>query len=85
MIHIHIRKVSTGEIRTYHHESEWSEFLWTDGNFGCDCNRELFFEDANDPEFENTKCSKGRFVIDKAIDVETGRVVYSETATDEGG
>lgn len=28
-------------------------FMWTDGNYGCDCNRFLFFERAlgHDPDF----------------------------------
>lgn len=37
-----IRKNSTGETRKYQVDLEWHEsslFWWTEGNFGCDCNR----------------------------------------------
>jgi hypothetical protein len=34
------------------------EYWWTEGNYGCDCNRYLEFERAQgrDPEFEDAKC-----------------------------
>jgi hypothetical protein len=27
-------------------------FMWTEGNYGCDCNRHLFFERVVDPTFD---------------------------------
>ena len=45
-----IRKNETGEIRMYDGGGEWggsSHFLWTDGNYACDCNRADFFGDED--------------------------------------
>jgi len=47
-----IRKNETGEIRMVTDAGiEWdddSHFLWTDGNYACDCNRALFFYGEDD-------------------------------------
>lgn len=54
-----IRKNATGEIRIAEMDFEWDKgndstdlFWWTEGNFGCDCNRYLEFERAggHDPD-----------------------------------
>ena len=61
MYKVAIRKNETGEIRVVEHESEWEDhhiFLWTEGNYGCDCNREGFFTHGEEwPE----ECSEGRY------------------------
>lgn len=44
-----LKNNSTGEVRFSLSELQWEEsdeYLWTDGNFGCDCNRALFFARA---------------------------------------
>lgn len=53
-------------------------FIWTDGNFDCDCNRALFFRRANNEEDEELTCNVGLNIIrmDRIIIRETGRVVY---------
>lgn len=43
-----IRNNFTGEERIDLDEFDWKDehgflFMWTEGNFGCDCNRELMF------------------------------------------
>lgn len=54
--YVAIQNNDTREIRRYRYDMEWDEssaYAWTDGNFGCDCNRALFFARAageNDPE-----------------------------------
>jgi hypothetical protein len=52
-----ITHIPTGETRIYEDEYEYSEFMWTEGNYSCDCNRHLFFERAigNEPE-EDMPC-----------------------------
>ena len=48
-----LRNNVTGEERFIDSDSEWDdvhEFLWTEGNFGCDCNRALFFARAGGEE-----------------------------------
>ena len=50
-----LRKNSTGEVREID-GGEWheaSEFLWTEGNFSCDCNRAILFERAVGKEIDD--------------------------------
>jgi hypothetical protein len=85
---VHIRKVETGEVRVYEskqyvwdEEEGWDYYLWSEGNYECDCNREVFFEYAGNEEKENSDsppCSSGRYVIDKIVKRDTGDVIYSE-------
>ena len=59
-----IRKNETGEKRRIREDADWSygqQFLWEEGNYSCDCNREIFFERANGVETEDEECSEGRF------------------------
>jgi hypothetical protein len=51
-----IRKNATGEVRMYQCDFDWDKggghtdlFWWTDGNFGCDCNRHLSWLRAGGP------------------------------------
>jgi hypothetical protein len=66
--------VATGEIREYtmideyETEADWQgmnhSYQWgPDGNYGCDCNRELFFLRANDePEPDGDgRCGESRY------------------------
>lgn len=47
---LRLKKNSTGEIRCYEwtiNDAEWDDgqaHYFTEGNFGCDCNRRLMFE-----------------------------------------
>lgn len=81
---VRIRKNSTGEIRESIHDIEWtdsSEFWWTDGNMGCDCNRELEFERAGGREpddDEDFACGTERFAV-LSIRLLDGSLVYSAT------
>ena len=58
----------TGEARWHGVEWDWFHddgsddmYWWTDGNFGCDCNRFLEFERAagKDPDDEEAVCGSG--------------------------
>ena len=60
---IEIREAATGETRRIDDDSPFSEFIWTDGNYACDCNRALFFARAAGAGDPNTACSDGRFVV----------------------
>lgn len=58
-IAIIVDKVS-GKVNTETFFSEWqeySDYLWTDGNYGCDCNRSIFFGEAQE------YCSYNRFFV----------------------
>lgn len=64
---VRIRRDADGVVREYRvEELNWedhSEYLWTEGSFGCDCNLELFFERAagNKIEDEVLRCGNHRF------------------------
>lgn len=67
-IEIILRKVESGEEVSFveDHVSELSAlWMWQDGNYSCDCNRELFFERAKgkDPDLDEVWCSEGRFEV----------------------
>ena len=62
-----IEEVATGE-RRWHDDGEAheaTEFMWSDGNYSCDCNRELFFVRAgNEPiGVYDVDCSDGRYRV----------------------
>lgn len=64
--HVAIRCNETGEIRMYRYDLEWDddEFMWTDGNYGCDCNRHLFFNRAKGIEPEDARpCGEERYSV----------------------
>jgi hypothetical protein len=74
-----LRHNPTGEERLVDGYGPWddgAEFLWTEGNYGCDCNRALHFynwsEDADDRE-----CGDVEFTAVKAV-LSDGREVPLE-------
>lgn len=59
-------------------EVKWedgSEYWWTDGNMGCDCNRHLEFNRAlgKEPD-EDIACGSKNYLVTKVI-IEDGSVV----------
>ena len=74
---VYIRKNETGEIREYKDTWNGSSFIWSDGNFACDCNRELFFLRAKDEEEpEDSMCGDDRYTITEIVC--EGKIVYTE-------
>lgn len=66
---VQLRETATGRTRIVNYsadsDTEAQAFWWTDGNGGCDCNRELYFYDFPD---RDTACGESRFeVIDLAL------------------
>ena len=70
-VNIAIRNNKTGEVRVHRDpDATWwshSEFAWTEGNFGCDCNRHLVFlwaagEDEAD-EAESVPCGHELYTV----------------------
>ena len=57
----------TGQVRFYHDDLEWcdesSVFMWTEGNYGCDCNRSLFFYGVPPDHEIESPCGEGRFTV----------------------
>ena len=61
-----IRNNETKEARWIEHPTPWDEhdeFMWTEGNYGCDCNRHLFFERANgvEPDDDTVQCGEAKY------------------------
>lgn len=77
MATVHIVEVASGKTAEME-ESIWpgdgSEWLWTDGNYSCDCNRALFVHGKDSDDIE---CSEGRYLIW----VTNGRVVLYDERT----
>ena len=78
-----IRKEETGEIRESKQNIQIESGihdpynLWFDGNYSCDCNRELFFEGGKMDD-RDLKCGDGvRFSVNIKVD---GEMVYQEYA-----
>lgn len=86
-IRVFIRDNDTGEVRSYvdSGEYDWNdngsfdEFVWSYGNYGCDCNRFLKFERAagNDPNLGDPECGEVRFSV-RIERADNGEEVYSD-------
>ena len=65
----YIVKVETGEGRWYEMDGcEWGDgsvFFWTEGNFGCDCNRaDSWLRAAGiEPEDDGSPCGDGAYRV----------------------
>lgn len=53
-----------------------SEFIWSDGNYACDCNRRIFFERAAGNEVEG-ECGDSAYSVE-VFNPKTSVVFYSE-------
>lgn len=51
-------------------EQDHSLFMWTEGNFGCDCNRSDFIHDQCEPLFEEMSCGNMITLKELRVDVE---------------
>jgi hypothetical protein len=82
---VEIKDTGTGETRRYRDESfepdDASEFMWTEGNYSCDCNRSLFFAwAANEADPEPADCGGTRYLAIRAI-CDTGAIVELDDDT----
>lgn len=55
---------------------ELVRFMWTEGNYGCDCNRALFFAHAAGEEDPDVACGEGLYSV-QIVEV-GGRVLYQD-------
>ena len=87
---IDIKRNVDGVIRRYgpmdwHDDAECPEWIWWEGNFACDCNRDLFFGRAANPVYdsdddEDAKCGCERYSVH--IVGADGKVLYDEWEND---
>lgn len=95
LIDVHILDTKTGERRVYQTDadvgaSEWPseqemiDYMWSDGNYACDCNRYLFFCRAiGAPEEDNRPCGDTRYAV-QIKDRATGSVIYEDDRWPDG-
>lgn len=67
---VSIQKVQTGEVREYVDEyarfrenGSYDDFMWSEGNYGCDCNRALFFALAAGEEDPDHPCGHDQYWV----------------------
>lgn len=78
-VYVTILDTYTSERRVFT-ELAWFTFLWSDGNYSCDCNRALFFADANGearPSDPPCDVDDRRYLITEVTDV-AGNLLYWE-------
>lgn len=73
-------RMHTMDLNWFHEDGAGSEYWWTDGNFGCDCNRGLEFirasgREPTDEEFEQIVCNQGRYRVPFAVLDDGRRIV----------
>lgn len=81
-IDVTIRREVDGLERVYRDTAirDGWEWQWSEGNYGCDCNRHLFFERAGgsdpyaDPAYEG-ECGESRYAVTKIVEAETGETL----------
>lgn len=89
----HLREVATGITKAItfgkpelsfwcHGEDGDSLFVWSEGNFCCDCNRVLFFTDWECDGKQ--RCGEGRFLL-RVTAVDDGRILYDEWDAQQEG
>jgi hypothetical protein len=67
---IAIIRASDGRMAIWHEDydtAKWdrdtAQFCWQEGNFACDCNRHMFFEEADGREDDDIPCSHGLYIV----------------------
>jgi len=67
---IAIIRASDGRMAIWHedhdskkHGRSTAQFCWQEGNFQCDCNRHMFFEEADGREDDDIPCSHGLYIV----------------------
>lgn len=82
-IRVEITQVATGEMRVHESTGWWENgrfepYIWSEGNFSCDCNRRLFFERAaaGDDWDGPAPCGSSAFTV-RVMDMD-GTVLYED-------
>lgn len=85
-----IRHNPTGEVRMYRNDMSWEgdedrdHWMWTEGNYGCDCNRHLFFiRAAGNDEWEDRECGNTEYSCLYA-ELPDGRRIVIDSQSDAG-
>lgn len=91
----HILDTATGKRATYRYEASFEAdgsfgdyFWWTDGNFGCDCNRGIVSKvwtvgETTGNASTGKLCGETRFVVEKIVRDDTKAVVFTDPRLEE--
>lgn len=67
-VRVRLRDTQTGETREFECKYDHigcgpdnARYIWTEGNYSCDCNRSLSFGVS----FEDARCGDGRYELDR--------------------
>lgn len=78
MSRVFVRQESDGAVRVLQDGEKWtstSEYMWSEGNYACDCNRASFF--GHDVDFDSpVSCGECKFSV--KIEDASGRVLYQD-------
>ena len=82
MYKVAIKNNETGEVRVSTQNFEFeahTEWAWTEGNYGCDCNRHLEFERAigNTPDFDEAICGDDKYSV-LYFEIDDGEIINIE-------
>jgi hypothetical protein len=84
--YLDIRRNADAVVRRHPRTWEWDDdgegspdFMWSEGNFSCDCNRHNFFQQAGGVlnAYECTACSETLYSV-RLTSVESGSVLYQD-------
>lgn len=82
MINVEMRRNSDGKIAKYTDGCEWDsgyDFMWSFGNYSCDCNRYLFFMRAvgeDEGKLIDDRCADGGYPV--RITDDAGKLLYRD-------
>lgn len=76
---VFVTHVESGETRSFEDEYAWNtegnDYMWSEGNYSCDCNRALFFARAAGKPDPDVPCTDDQYVVRIVVD---GKTVYEE-------
>lgn len=92
-IHVHIRRNADGVVRLYEDigffdKFGFEDYIWSEGNYACDCNRHLFFvraggDEDDEDEGDDDACSSGLYAV-KITNPAGSETLYQDDDWDSG-
>jgi hypothetical protein len=79
---LEIRRNADGVIRKYPDLWDWpddeelADYMWSEGNYACDCNRHLFFVFSGGEEDDDRPCGDGAYSV--RLTDESGNTLYED-------
>lgn len=82
-----LEQTATGERRTYLDDhglmdGEFSDYIWSEGNYSCDCNRQLFWNRAGGEDDVERGCGDGAYRVVGITSLDGTMTYYEEPRTE---